>query len=66
MKICDKCCGLLENKKEYMPLVCWECGTVVDIFNRREDISTDIFCNGCRECALEEQEADTFIVTRPQ
>ena len=64
VSICDKCLSLLENKDKYVPLVCWSCGTIIDIFERREDIRTDSFCEGCRECGSEEKEKMTFLVVK--
>ena len=63
--ICDKCNELLQKKEEYMPLVCWECGTIVDIYEKLAYMDT-IFSRGCRECSEIGKEKDTFIVKEPK
>lgn len=64
MGYCQNCTEMLGKKEEYMALVCWDCGTIVDIYRKSEGIDT-IFSNGCRECANQEMEKDTFLIKKP-
>jgi len=44
-----------------MALVCWECGSIIDIFERKGSSDT-IFSRGCRECGNISGEKNTFLV----
>jgi len=76
--ICSSCEGMLSNREEFIPLMCWECMSIVNIYYRegivgdsidsespsKRLIGDSIFCHGCRGCKDKKDEKEGFIFNR--